>query len=179
LNRAGRRLFAALLACCCAAPAFAAAPDQCRAIRAITNMDGRRFADVAVGYAANPLRTSVRVGRTEALPTPDNCDVSADADGIDLECYWPHGDYATNNALYTALFERLQTCLGNGLTPPTGPRSYNGSESIWLKESTSTLPTPGGETQIQLMLIEAHDANQPISHYISLSINFYPRGSGE
>jgi hypothetical protein len=176
--RPGRRLFAALLACCMV-PGIAAAQDQCRAIRAITNMDGRRFADVAVGYAANPWRLSVRVGRVEALPTPDDCNLSARGNEVMLSCDWAYGDFATNNARYTSLFNSLQACLGNGLTPATGPRTYSGSESIWLKESASTLPSPGGETLIELTLIETHDRNASGTHYVTLSITYEPGTPGE
>lgn len=174
--RPGRRLFAALLVCCCMAPGVAAAQDQCRAIRGLTNMDGRRFADVAIGYLPNPWRLSVRVGRVEPLPSPADCSLNADEDEVELSCRWPYGDFATTNALFSTLFDRLQTCLGNGLTPAVGPRPYGGDNSGYmaLKESSSTLPSPGGETQVQLRQIEAPD-----HHYVTLEIYYDPATPGD
>ena len=168
-----QRLALALLLAAATMPAAAHAQDQCRAIRGLTNMDGRRFADVAIGYAGDPMRLSVRVGRTEALPTPKECSLSAEAEEIELDCSWRPGDYAATNALFDDLLARLQRCLADRLTAPTGPRPYGGTY-VTLRGSDTTLPVPGGETRIRLRLIEAPGGSSPAYHYIDLDIDFEP-----
>ncbi|HTU09293.1 MAG TPA: hypothetical protein VMG08_00225 [Allosphingosinicella sp.] len=109
-----RRGLAALLIGCATAPAMAAAQDQCRAIRALTNMDGRGFADLAVGFARNPYRMSVRIGRAEALPTPEDCSLSADESDLELVCYWRPGDFSANNACSAACWRASSAASGTG-----------------------------------------------------------------
>ena len=168
-----RRLALPLSLVAATVPNTAIAQDQCRAIRGLTNMDGRGFADVAIGYARDPMRLSLRVGRTEALPTPKECSLSADADDIELDCSWRPGDYAATNALFDDLLARFQRCLADRLTAPTGPRPYGGTY-VTLRGSDTTLPVPGGETRIRLRLIEAPDGSSPAYHYIDLDIDFAP-----
>jgi hypothetical protein len=168
----GRRLARAVLALALVAmPAMAAAQSQCRAIRALTNADGRGFADLSIGVARNPLRVTVRIGREEALPTPESCDLDVDPDDVDLTCYWRPGDYSATNALFDTLIARLQQCLDGRLTPPSGPTSYG--STTWLRRSSTDLRTEGGVTQIDLSLIETPDAvHSPAHHYISLSVSY-------
>jgi hypothetical protein len=164
----GRRLARALLALTLVAmPAMAAAQNQCRAIRALTNADGRRFADLSIGVANNPFRLTVRSGREEALPAPGSCSIDGDPDDIDLTCYWRPGDYGATNALFDTLFARLQQCLDGRLTPTR----YD--TTTWLRKSDTELRTEGGVTRIDLSLIETPDTeHSPAHHYISLSVTY-------
>lgn len=154
-------------------PTIAAAQDQCRTIRAMTNADGRNFADLDFGIARNPYRMIVRAGRGDALPTPKNCDFSVEANDVDMDCDWLPGDYAAAAALYDSLFARFQQCLGGRLTAPSGPSAYG--NWIALRRSTTALAMERGETTIDLLLIEAAGtAETPAYHYISLSMSHQP-----
>jgi len=154
-------------------PTIAAAQDPCRTIRAMTNADGRNFADLAFGIARDPYRMSVRAGRGDVLPTPKNCDLSADANDVDLACDWTPGDYAATTALYDSLVARFQQCLGGRLTAPSGPSAYGNATA--LRRSSTALAMSRGETRIDLALIEsAHTAETPAYHYVSLSISHQP-----
>jgi len=170
-RRLGLALAAAALT---AAPTIVSAQDQCRTIRAMTNADGRKFADLSFGVARDPYRMTVRAGRGEALPTPENCDLSADADDVDMACHWRPGDYAATTALYDSLLARFQRCLGGRLAAPSGPSDYGGATA--LRRSSTVLDMDRGETTIDLSLIEAaQTAEIPAYHYISLSVSHQPR----
>lgn len=183
MSRARRVGLAVSAAALTMTPTIAAAQDQCRTIRSMTNADGRRFADLVFGIARNPYRMIVRAGRGDALPTPKSCDLSADANDIALGCDWTPGDYAATTALYDSLFARFQQCLGGRLTAPSGPSAY----ASWtaLRKSTTALDMGGGETTIDLALIESvATAETPAYHYISLSVSHQPadpasEGEGE
>lgn len=150
------------------APA-ATAQDRCRTVRALTNLDGRNFADLEIRIA-RPFGVIVRSGQGDPLPTPQNCEVAAESDAVDLECYWRPGDYALATSLYDDLFSRLQECLGGSLASPTGPLPH-GSQSIALRSSLNTLPAAGGHTEVTLRLIETAGAI-PAHHYIVLSVGY-------
>jgi hypothetical protein len=169
LIRSGRRTLGALLAASIAFPAVAAAQERCAPIRGLTNADGRHFVDVAVGFARNPLRTSIRVGRTEALPTPEDCTLNADEDDLELSCTWRPGDYAATTAFFDSLFARFQSCLTPRLAPAAGPRVYGGTATA-LRESLSEFATAGGKTGLELRLIEMPETQIPAYHYVTLSI---------
>lgn len=154
-------------------PAAAYAQDQCRALRGLTNLDGRRFADLAVGFARNPDRMTVRVGRSEALPTPTDCSLSVDTNELRLDCTWQSGDYAAANTMFGTLLASLQHCLDDRLAAPVGPRTYGGTATA-LRESVTTLPTAGGETRIELRLVEQPETTIPAYHYVTLGIGFEP-----
>jgi hypothetical protein len=171
----GRRPARALLALALVAmPAMAAAQDQCRTIRAMTNADGRKFADLSFGFGRNPYRMTIRSGREEGLPTPDHCDLAAESDEVSFTCYWARGDYAAMTGVFDGLFARLQTCLGGGLTAPAGPSPYG--DAIALRKSRTALPADGGETVVELALIEAAaTADLDRSHYVTLNVTHEPR----
>lgn len=170
-----RRLARALLALALVAmPAMAAAQNQCRTIRAMTNADGRKFADLSFGSGRNPYRMTIRSGREEGLPTPNHCDLSADSDEVSFTCYWSRGDHATMTGVFDGLFARLQNCLGGGLTAPGGPSPYG--DAIALRTSRTALPADGGETVVELALIEAPEAaGLSRSHYVTLNVTHEPR----
>lgn len=71
--RRRRRFLALLLAACCLAPGMAAAQDHCGTLRALTNMDGRRFADLSVRVGRTPHRLDIFAGRSAPLPAPKDC----------------------------------------------------------------------------------------------------------
>jgi len=160
---------AAAVAALAMSPAVAAAQDQCRAIRAMTNADGRKFADLQIGIARS-YGITVRGGRGEALPTPKDCDVSADAESVDLSCTWLPGSYEATAAFYESLFARLQSCLGGRLAAPSGPRPHGGF--VALRQSETALATDGGETTVTLALIEAPEGEGvPAYHYVRLAVS--------
>lgn len=156
-----------------AMPATAAAQDSCRAIRALTNADGRHFADLVLGVARGPQRMSVRAGRDQLTPAPENCDISADADDVDVSCYWRAGDYAATSALFDQLLNRFQECLGGRLEAAHGPAAYGDARA--LRQSETRLALGGGETSIGLFLIESPNTAQVASyHYITVSVSHAP-----
>ena len=162
------RLAAVALALALAAlPASAIAQDQCRPIRALTNADGRNFTDLSLGVGRDPYRMRVRAGGEELSPTPENCDVSADAGEVSLSCTWRPGDYAATAALFDQLFGRFQQCLGGQLAAASGPESYGSARA--LRQSETELTQGGGQTMLGLFLIELGT-----HHYITLSVSHAP-----
>lgn len=163
-----RRLASALLLLSLTAAPVAQAEAQCDDLRALTNADGRNFADLSFGVARKPYRLTIRTGKNIALPTPENCDMSVDEESVDLTCYWRLGDSAATATMYDTLFARFSACL-SGIQPYAGPSDYGGATA--LRRSTSTIAVPGGETEVDLVLIEsaATDA-YPAYQYINLSV---------
>jgi len=79
------------------------------------------------------------------------------------------GGFFGEQRLFGSLLARFQRCLGNRLTAPAGPRPYGGTTTALL-ESVTTLPTAGGETRIELRLIDAPETSIPAYHYVTLGI---------
>jgi hypothetical protein len=171
LRQKRRRSVALLLAACCIAPGMAAAQDQCRTIRALTNMDGRRFADLSIRVGGDPFRLDIAAGRSAPLPAPKDCSFALDADDVDISCIWRPEGYEANVQLFDSLLARFRQCLGEVLTPPSGPQPYGDARA--LRDSTTTLPTAGGETRLSLFLIESPATPQLASyHYVTMSVAY-------
>ncbi|MDF7776494.1 hypothetical protein P1X14_14660 [Sphingomonas sp. AOB5] len=168
-NKARRRRIApALLVLSLVAVPVAHAQEKCDDLRALTNADGRNFAGVSFGIARKPYRLTIRAGKDSSLPTPENCDFSADGDRVDLSCHWQGGDPSAMAAMYDAMFSRFSACL-TGIQPYSGPSNYGGATA--KRRSTSTIKVPGGETEVDLVLIEAAGTDSYASYqYITLSI---------
>lgn len=65
----------------------------------------------------------------------------------------------------------FRRCLGDRLTAPSGPEPYGDARA--LRNSTTTLPTAGGETRLSLYLIESPSSRQLASyHYVTLSVAY-------
>ena len=153
-----------------AMPASAVAQDQCRLIRALTNADGRNFADLSLGVGRNPYRMSVRARGEELSPAPENCDVSADADDVSFSCTWRPGDYAAASTLFDQLLGRFQQCLGGQLAAPSGPEPYG--DALAIRQSETELRQGTGETSLALFLIEARQTEETTAYnYITLSVS--------
>ena len=169
--RPGRRALAALLLVFAMQPTIADAQDQCRTIRALTNVDGRRFADLTFRAGRDPLRLVVAAGNGAPLPVPRDCDFSIAADAADISCTWVPGDYAASVQLFDGLLARFRQCLGDGIVPPTGPAPYGNATA--LRDSTTELATAGGETRLSLVLIESSATAQLAAyHYVSLNVGY-------
>jgi hypothetical protein len=111
-----RPLLAAALFATAALPAEAATLDrECRAIRALTNGDGRNFADL--NFEASPrARLQLRVGRGRAVvATAQTCESNIAEDSSEIECEWPFPDYVAAAGFYDGLLDRLRVCLGQAV----------------------------------------------------------------
>jgi hypothetical protein len=171
LTRVRHRLLAVPLALCCMAPGVAAAQDQCRTIRAITNADGRRFADLSVRVLLDPPRLHVAAGRAVPLPAPRDCSFTVHPDDTDLTCSWVPGTPAASAELFDVLLARLRRCLDNRVGPVTGPQPYGNARA--LRDSTTTFATEGGETRLSLLLIESPATPELAAyHYVALSVGY-------
>lgn len=174
-NKARARRFASarFILSLIAAP-VAHAQEKCDDLRALTNADGRNFAGVSFGIARKPYRLDIRAGKQGALPTPENCDFSADGDNVDLSCHWRGGDSVATAVMYDAMFSRFSACM-KGIQPYSGPSDYGGATA--MRRSTSTLSVPGGETEVDLVLIESAPSDAyPVYQYVTLSIAYTVAG---
>ena len=152
---------------------MAAAQDQCQTIRALTNLDGRQFAGLSFRVGRNPYRLDILAGRGGPLPAPRECSFGIDPGLLDLSCTWVPEGYDANVQLFDSLLARFRQCLGDRVTPTTGPEPYGNATA--LRNSTSTFPTAGGETRLSLYLIEAPASPELASyHYIQLAVAFDP-----
>jgi hypothetical protein len=152
---------------------MAAAQDQCRTIRALTNADGRRFADLSFRVGRDPYRLDIVAGGSAALPAPRECSYGGYPDMVELACTWVPEGYDANVQLYDSLLARFRQCLGGRLTPPSGPEPYGNASA--LRNSTTAFPTAGGETRLSLYLIEAPATPELASyHYIQLTMLYEP-----
>jgi hypothetical protein len=111
-----RPLLAALLLATTALPAEAQAlARECRAVRALTNGDGRNFADL--NFEAQPrARLALRVSRRHAVvATAQTCESNIAEDSSEIECEWPFPDYVAAAGFYDGLLDRLRVCLGQAV----------------------------------------------------------------
>ena len=173
-----RRGFALLLAACCLAPTMAAAQDPCRTIRALTNADGRRFADLSFRVGRDPLRLDIVAGGSAALPAPRECSYSVHPDQVDLSCTWVPEGYEANAQLLDSLLARFRRCMGGQLTSSSAPEPYGNASA--LRHSAITLATAGGETRLSLYLIAAPATPELAAyHYLQLTMLYEPGEPGE
>jgi hypothetical protein len=171
LSRLRHRLLLAMLSSLAITPTVAAAQDQCRTIRAITNADGRRFADLSVRVLLDPPRLHIAVGRAVPLPTPRDCSFTVHPWDTDLTCFWVPETPAASAELFDSLLARFRRCLDNRVGAVTGPEPYGSARA--LRGSNATFATEGGETRLSLLLIEAPATPEVASyHYVSLSVGY-------
>ena len=148
-------LAAALLAA--AWPAQAASLD-CRAVRAVTNGDGRNFADL--NFEARPrARLPLRVGRGPGVvANAETCDTDIDETSSDIACEWVFADYVAAAGFYDGLLDRLRVCLGQAVAeaeadaPPESEPAAASARQLRANEAEFTLAR--WETELELSLTE-------------------------
>jgi hypothetical protein len=145
---------AALLAA--AWPAQAARLD-CRAVRAVSNGDGRNFADL--NFEAQPrARLQLRVGRGRGVvANAETCESSIDEGSSDMECEWAFPDYVAAAGFYDGLIDRLRVCLGQAIPEaeaeaPEGEQAQAVQRQLRANEAEFTLAQ--WQTQLSLSLTE-------------------------
>ncbi|HEV2815685.1 MAG TPA: hypothetical protein VGW40_00470 [Allosphingosinicella sp.] len=123
-------LAAALLLTTAAAPL----ERECRAVRALTNGDGRNFVDL--NFEARPrARLPLRVGRGRAVvANAQTCESDIGEDSSDIECEWPFADYVAAAGFYDGLLDRLRVCLG---------------QAVAEAEASDTEPVPAGRRDLR------------------------------
>ena len=146
-------------------PAAAQTRDDCRAIRALTNADGRRFADVSLGIARAPYRVSLGIRGVEALPSPESCNLGVYTDEVVIRCTWMGGHDISAGMTYDRVFAVLNRCL-TGISPST-ELSYAAPA---VRRSQSKIPTLDGVTEIDLQQIAS--AQDLVFEYVSLEIRY-------
>lgn len=153
-------------------PAGAEAQGRdCAVIRALTNADGRKFADLK--FNVDPRSGfSVRAGRGKSdLTDPESCDVDYDQSDIDLSCQWRFPDYAAALAFFDPLVEKMRRCLNVPL-----PSTVIASPSpgwMALRKNEADLTAGSGSTHIELSLVEytpqSADATPGTTYYVDLN----------
>ena len=147
-------LAAALLLTTAAAPLG----RECRAIRALSNGDGRNFADL--NFEAQPrARLPLRVGRGRAVVANDEtCDTDIDEESGDIACEWVFADYVAAAGFYDGLIDRLRLCLGQAVpeaeadAPPESEPAAAAERKLRANEAEFTLA--GWQTELELSLTE-------------------------
>ena len=154
---------------------------ECRAIRAVTNGDGRNFADL--DFEARPrARLPLRVGRGPGVvANSETCDTDIDEDSSDNACEWVFADYVAAAGFYDGLLDRLRVCLGHAVpeaeadAPPQSEPAAASERKLRANEAELTLA--GWETELVLGLIEEP---QPASvrYRVKLSADSSRAGDG-
>jgi len=154
-----RALLAAALLATSAVPAEAATLDrQCRAVRALTNGDGRNFADL--NFEAQPrARLQLRLGRGPGVvANAETCDSNISEDSSEIECEWPFPDYMAAAGFYDGLLDRLRVCLGQAIAeaeaddPPTSEPQAASQRKLRANEADFILVR--WHTELELSLTE-------------------------
>jgi hypothetical protein len=138
-------------------PAQAASLD-CRPVRAVTNGDGRNFADL--NFEARPrARLPLRVGRGPGVvANAETCDTDIDEDSGDIACEWVFADYVAAAGFYDGLLDRLRVCLGQAVAeaeadaPPESEPAAASARKLRANEAEFTLAR--WETELELSLTE-------------------------
>jgi hypothetical protein len=168
-----RPLLAAVLLASAALPAEASTLDrECRAVRALTNGDGRNFADL--NFEAQPrARLPLRVGRgAAAVANAETCESSIAEDSSDIECEWAFPDYVAAAGFYDGLLERLRLCLGQAIAeaeadaPPTTEPAAVARRKLRANEAEYTLAR--WQTELVLGLTEDPQAAS-VRYLVALS----------
>lgn len=157
MSAAARTLLgAALLATAWPLPA-ASIDRECRAVRAVTNGDGRNFA--GLNFEAQPrARLQLRVGRGAGVVNDETCDTDIDEDSGDISCEWVFADYVAAAGFYDGLVDRLRLCLGQAVpeaeadAPPESEPAAAAERKMRANEAEFTLA--GWETELELSLTE-------------------------
>ena len=135
-----------------------AARLDCRAALAVTNGDGRNFADL--NFEARPrARLQLRVGPGRAVVANDEtCDSDVDESSSDISCEWVFTDYVAAAGFYDGLIDRLRVCLGQAVAeaeadaPPESEPQAAAERKLRANEAEFTLA--GWETELELSLTE-------------------------
>ena len=162
-------LFALLAASAVATPGQAQKSD-CATLRALTNADGRKFADLRFNVDARSNLT-VRVGRGKAdLTDPESCDLNYDQSDIDLSCQWRFPDYAAALAFFDPLVEKMRRCLNVPL--PSTEIASRTPGWMALRKNEADLTAGKGDTHVELSLIEYTPdaaASDGVTYYVDLN----------
>ncbi len=146
------RAIAALLLIAAPLPALAAARD-CATIRAITNADGRDFADLRIAFGPGAGVLLGVGGARPDLPAAAACDVSAENVTKDLSCRWTFVNEATAAAFFDPLLARMQRCLPDGLPPAEIATQIPGWRLI--RNHETLVAAPYSQTKVTLALVDA------------------------
>jgi len=158
MSAAARTLLgAALLATAMPVPA-ASIDRECRAVRAVTNGDGRNFA--SLNFEAQPrARLALRVGPGPGVVANDEtCDTDIDEESGDIACKWVFADYVAAAGFYDGLLDRLRVCLGQAVAeaeadaPPESEPAAPAARKMRANEAEFMLA--GWQTELELSLTE-------------------------
>ena len=146
----------------------------CRTIRALTNADGRDFADLNLGLGSAAL--TVRAGsRASDLEGPNACDISSENVLRDLDCRWRFYGEAEAIAFYEPLLARMRTCLAEGMTEAELPTRTEG----WLvmRRHEAILGAEFTQTKVELSLVDATRRSDPAAtpnanYYVQITVSF-------
>jgi hypothetical protein len=169
-----------------AMPAQLAAQDRdCRTIQAMTNADGRDFADLRFGIGRPGI--SVRAGRGElGFANPEGCDLRSASDDASVSCQWHFADYTAAQAFYGQFLDRLRACL-----PIEVPQVPNNSSQpnyvIMRRNKAEDYRTPHWRVDLEVELVEYTYTPTPpatpgpsvVSYDVNLQIDYSPRDPSE
>jgi hypothetical protein len=125
---------------------------DCDGIRALTNADGRKFADLRFNVDSRS-GFSVRIGRGKPDPAdPESCDLNYDQSDIELSCQWRFPDYAAAVAFIDPLVEKMRRCLNAPF--PSAEIAARSPGWLAIRKHEADLTARQGETHVELSLVE-------------------------
>ncbi len=131
---------------------------HCRTIRALTNADGREFADLRfnLGSAAVTLRAGSRAPDLEGAA---ECEMRTEGDHRDIECRWRFYDQTAATDFYDNLLARMRTCLAE----PMPDAEINTRTEGWLvtRRHIAMLMAEYSQTDLELSLVDATSRGEP------------------
>lgn len=174
-RHAGRPALIALFAAAAVATPAQAQKSDCATLRALTNADGRKFADLRFDVDSRSDLT-VRVGRGKPdLADPEECELSYSALGIEISCEWRFPNYAAASAFFDPLLEKMRRCLNVPLPSTEIASRTPGWMALRRNEADHTAGK--GETHVELSLIEYtpdDPASGGVTYYVDLQSGWDP-----
>jgi hypothetical protein len=145
---------------------------ECGVLRAVTNADGRKFADIRFNLDTKS-GFSVRVGRGKSdLADPESCDLNYDQTDITLSCQWRFPDYAAALAFFDPLVEKMRRCLSVPL--PSAEIAPQSPGWLIMRKHEADLTAGKGDTRVEISLVEyTRTTDEPLpadlAYFVDLS----------